>query len=461
MLESLFHYAENFFNNAKSFHYSEKVSTGGPCAPVQYISAKPRINEGMMKKIWLTSLALVLAAAVSAQTLDDYLRIARANSPGIRAKEVEYQAARKQLPQARALPEPTVDAAVFIRPMMLPMGNQLGSISAMQMFPWPGTLAAREEAAAQQAEVKREAVRVAENQLAFKVKSAWYPLLELEEQIRIQKELLRVLETDQELAVFKFGQGQAPMADAIRADIMIDETTTAIALLELKRKPLAVAFNRLLNRDDDTPVPITEALPEALAYQAITADSLIARHPELRVFDQQIQAAAAEQAAAEFLRKPMIGAGLQYMPLVRRRTADIHEIPPNTGRDMLMPMFTVTLPVWKKKNDAAVEERRLMQTAYADMKLEKQNELAANYALAAYELESNARRAELLDLQMAKTQQAIDLLLAAYRNAGQEFGEVLRLQQQLFRYRLEKAAALAGFQLALAQMEYWSGKSLD
>lgn len=404
-------------------------------------------------------LAILATGSLTAQTLEDYLQMAVENNPGIRAKQTEVQAALQKLPQVKALPEPTVNASFFISPMMLPMGNQLGSLSAMQMFPWPGTLSAMENEAARMADVKGQAVQVAENELVFKVKNAWYPLFELEAQIRIQKDLLRVLETDKELATFKFGQGQAPMVDAIRADIMMDEVKTEIALLELKRKPLELTFNRLLNRDDNAPVSIGGTLPEPERADAGGQDNPIAGNPALAVLDKQILASAAEQAAAATMRKPMIGAGLQYMPLVRRKGGDELEIPPNTGRDMLMPMLSVTVPVWNKKYNAAVEERRLMQVMYADMKKDMENELTAMYAMTAYELESMVRMTELLDLQILKTQQAIDLMLAAYRNAGQDFEEVLRLQQQLFRYQMQKVSAQTRYQLALAKMDYLTGKT--
>jgi outer membrane protein, heavy metal efflux system len=416
-------------------------------------------TKKQMKRISLFFLAILAACSLSAQTLEDYLQMAVENNPGIRAKQTEVQVALQKLPQAKALPDPTVNASFFISPMMLPMGNQLGSISAMQMFPWPGTLSAMENEAARMADVKAQAVQVAENELFFKIKNAWYPLFELEEQIRIQKDLLRVLETDKELATFKFGQGQAPMVDAIRADIMMDEVKTEIALLELKRKPLELAFNRLLNRDDNAPVSIAGTLPEPVRTDVGQHDNPIAGNPTLIVFDKQIQSAAAEQAAAATMRKPMIGAGLQYMPMVRRKGGDELEIPPNTGRDMVMPMLTVTVPIWKKKYNAAVEERRLMQVMYADMKQDMENELTAMYAMTAYELESMARMIELLDLQMLKTQQALDLMLAAYRNAGQDFEEILRLQQQLFRYQMQKVSAQTGYQLAVANMDYLTGKT--
>lgn len=409
-----------------------------------------------MQKFSIT-IALLTAASLPAQNLDTYLQLALENNPGIKAQNTEVQAALQKIPQVGALPDPQVDASFFISPMMLPMGNQLGSISAMQMFPWFGTREAMRNEAAQMAQVKQQAIRVTENELRFRVKSAWYPLLELEAQLKVQREKLRVLETDKELATFKFQHGQAPMADAIRADIMIDEVKTEIELLEQKRQPLVAVFNLVLNRAADTPLPVSERLPEPAATAEARPADPVAGNPALAVFDQQIRAAEAEQQVAETMRKPMISAGLQYMPLVKRKSHDIH-IEPNTGRDMIMPMVSVTIPIWRKKYDAAVEERRLMQLAYTDMKQGMQNELGAMYEMTRYEMGKATRMIELLNMQMNKTQQVVDLLLAAYRNDGQDFEEILRLQQQLFRYQSEKISAQTEYQLALVQLDYLTGK---
>ena len=409
----------------------------------------------MRKYIYIIS--ILAAGSLSAQTLDDYLQTALENSPGIEARKTEVQAALQRLPQVKALPEPTVTAGYFLNHMILPEGNQRGTLSAMQMFPWPGTLKAMENEGARMADVKSQAVVVAQNELVFKVRSAWYPLLEVEEKIRIQQELLRLLETDKELATVMFSQGMAPMVDAIRADIMIDEVKTEIAILEQKRKPLEVAFNQLLARDADAPVTISGTLPEPVSGAAARRENVLANNPSLTVFDKQIQAMAAEQAAAEYMRKPMFGVGVEYM-LLQKRSGEHSHIEPNTGNDMIMPMVSVNIPVWKKKYDAAVEERRLMQLMYAGMKQDMKNELSAMYEMTFYELEKMAQMTELLNLQMTKTQQAIDLVLAAYSNAGQNFEEVLRLQQQLFRYRMEKVTAQTEYQLMLVKLDYLTGQ---
>lgn len=400
---------------------------------------------------------LAMTTALPAQSLEDLIQLALTNNPGIRAKDTEFKAALQKLPQVGALPDPQVNLSIFLNPMMLPMGNQLGSISVMQMFPWPGTLRAKEEEATRMAEVSRQQITVAENQLVYQVKSAWFPLLELDEQLQVRRENLRILEADKELATVKFQQGTAPMVDAIRADIMIDEIKTEIALLEQKRRPLEAALNLAIGRNSDIPVSPEVRLPEVPLTTSLPADSLVVSNPALMVFDKRILATEAELAVAGTMRKPMIGAGLQFMPL-NRRQGDELALPPNTGKDMIMPMLSVSIPIWKKKYDAAEEEKRLMQQMYIDMKEDMRNELSAEYQMAVYEMQLAAQTISLLDLQLQKTQQAIDLLLSAYSNAGLDFEEILRMQQQLFRYQMEKISMQKEYQLALAQVDYLTGR---
>ncbi len=393
------------------------------------------------------------------QTLDDYVQMAITNSPGIKAKKTEYQSALQKLPQAKSLPDPQVSGSFFFSPMMLPMGNQLGSLSAMQMFPWPGTLDAMEKEASSMAEVKKQSILVTQNDLVFKVKSAWYPMLELEEKIQIMKANLKILETEKELAVIMFQNGMAPMVDAIRADIMIDEMKTEISLMEQMRKPLVSTFNKALSRAIDEPVNVTGILPNPDPAELAMTETTVDANPALHVMDRQAEAAKAEEVVAETMSKPMFGAGLQYMPLVKRKESH-EEIPPNTGRDMIMPMFTVTVPIWKKKYSAAIEERRLMQTMFADMKQDMKNDMEAMVEMTIYEMDKAVQMIALYDSQVEKTQQAIDLMLAAYANAGKQFEEILLLQMKIFRYQAEKVTAKAQYQLARVKLEYLTGSGI-
>ena len=405
----------------------------------------------------ITVILTFLVNQVQTQTLDDYIIVALENNPGLKARQTEVEVVKQKVYQVGSLPDPQLNASFFMNAMMLPMGNQLGSISVMQMFPWFGTLDAMENEVHREADIMEQMVATTRNELIYKVRTAWYPLLEVEKKILILKENLVILETDKELATSRFQYARGPMVDVIRADIMIDELRTEIILLEQKRKPLQFAFNRLLNLAEDTPIILREELPEPDLRIAAGTDEGVENNPALIIFDKQIAMTEAAAAVADNMRKPMLGAGLQYMPLVRRNGGDVN-IPPNTGRDMVMPMFTMSIPIWKKKYDAAVQERQLMKTVYTDMKEDMYNELSTMVEMTRYELDVMQQMIELLNSQVIKTQQAIDLLMAAYQNGSADFEEVLRLQQQIFKYRMEKVSAQTEYQLMSVKLDYLTGK---
>lgn len=405
-----------------------------------------------------TSLILVLLLIgmnVSGQTLEELVNLALANNPGLQAREIEVEVVKKRIDQV-ALPDPQINAAIFLNPMMLPMGNQLGNISVMQMFPWFGALDAMKNEVNVVSEVKQQSVLVGKNELIYKVKSAWYPLLELDKIIAIRIANLKILDADKELATSRFQYAKGPMVDVIRADIMIDELRTEISLLEQKRQPLQIVLNRLLNRAEDTPILQIPGFPETELTIHTGAHSPVENNPVLLVFDKQIEMSNAEAITADFQRKPMIGAGLQYMPQVKRQSGDPNIIP-NTGRDMVMPMFSVTIPIWKKKYDAAVAERQLMKDVYTSMKVDMKNELSTGYEMTRYEMDKMQQMMDLLDSQMTKTQQAIELVMGAYQNGEADFEEVLRLQQQVFKYQIEKVSAQTGYYLAQVKLNYLTG----
>ncbi|HSL89450.1 MAG TPA: hypothetical protein VK870_09120, partial [Ignavibacteriaceae bacterium] len=57
--------------------------------------------------IYTSILAILLGStSVSAQTLDDYLKIAAENNPGLKSKFYSYQASLKKVPQVGSLTDP-------------------------------------------------------------------------------------------------------------------------------------------------------------------------------------------------------------------------------------------------------------------------------------------------------------------------------------------------------------------
>jgi outer membrane protein TolC len=76
-----------------------------------------------------------------------------------------------------------------------------------------------------------------------------------------------------------------------------------------------------------------------------------------------------------------------------------------------------------------------------------------------YELSSAGQMIALYDQQILKTKQAINLLNSAYANSGKEFEEVLRMEQQLLKYKISKATALKDYFISAAKLNYITAKS--
>jgi len=99
---------------------------------------------------------MLQCSAGSAQSLQDYLKRAAENDPGLKASYMEYQAALQRVPQSGSLPDPEISFGYFISPIETRTGSQEARFSVMQMFPWMGTLRAKKDVAAELAKAKYE-----------------------------------------------------------------------------------------------------------------------------------------------------------------------------------------------------------------------------------------------------------------------------------------------------------------
>ena len=100
-----------------------------------------------------------------------------------------------------------------------------------------------------------------------------------------------------------------------------------------------------------------------------------------------------------------------------------------------------------------------MQESYIFQKEDYANTLISSYEMAWFEIQQQLQLLTLYDQQVQESNQALTLLFTAYGNSGKEFEEVLRMQQQLLKYRKMKATALSAYQIGLQKLNYLTAKS--
>ena len=389
-------------------------------------------------------LALLVVTTVQAQTLDDYFKEAAENNPGLQSKYKEFEATLQKVHQVNSLPDPTVSFSYLLPKMM----SQRASISLMQMFPWFGTLSAQGNAAALKAEAKYQSFLDAKNKLYYEVSAAYYPLYELNRMREIEQKNIDILESYKSIANSKFKNGLAPMVDVLRVDIMLKEAVTNLSILTIKEKTLKTTFNKLLNRDVAEEVSIITTLANESLQDSFRRDSIATNNPLLNALDLKIKASEASEIAAQKNGLPKLGVGLDYAIM-------------EGGKNIVMPMVSVSIPIYRKKYKAAAKEAQLMQESYTLQKMEVANSLNANYEMTWFEIQQQKELMSLYERQTQESNQSLRLLFSAYSNTGKDFEEVLRMQQQLLQYEKMKATAEVRYNIALAKLNYITAKHIE
>jgi len=408
-----------------------------------------------MKKILLFIIALLsFSMLANAQEKDNYFKIAAESNPGLQAKFKKFEAAMQKVTQASSLPDPSLSIGYFILPVETRVGPQRARFSLTQQFPWFGTLKAQADAATLLAESNYQEFLDARNRLFYQVSAAYYPLVELQRFIAIEEENVRILSSYKAITTVQFQNGKGAMVDVLRVDIMLNDATTNLSILRKKRKPLETRFNKLLNRSSDDQIVIQDSLLSIDLPRDYRRDSLFTSNPILDELELKIEASKANEIVAIKQGLPKFGVGLDYVIVGKRTDMSL----PENGKDVFMPMVTVSLPIFRGKYKAAQKEAQLMQESYSLQKEEVSNKLSSSYDMIWFEMEKQKDLIQLFEDQIVESKQSLSLLFTSFSNSGKEFEEVLRMQQQLLKYQKMKASALSEFHIALAELNYITGK---
>jgi len=438
----------NLFSiNIEVVRPSKKNGSGQNKAKLTFISL---VTQPLIYPV-LTTLFLTLFSTVSsAQTLQSYQQIAAENNPDLKASYLEFEAAMQRVNQVSILEDPRLSFGYFISPIETRVGPQRAKVSLSQMFPWFGTLKAKENRANYLAQAKYQSFINDRNKLFWELSNAYYPLYEVQQHVGLLGENLEILTTYKRLATSSFENNRGAMADVIRVDILIENAATELMILKNQIAPLQVQFNTFLNRSDSIPVVISDLTELPPLENDYRKDSLLPENPQIKSLNFQQKALKENELLAKKSALPQFGVGLDYAFIGERSNVSIRD----NGKDAFMPMISVSLPIFRQRYSSAIKEAQLNQQAIEYRKEAIENKLVSNYESATFNLNKARDLIALYDVQIIKTKQLIQLLYSSYSNSAKDFEEVLRMQQHLLKYQMAKATAKKNYQISVAEIEY-------
>lgn len=419
-----------------------------------------------LKSVYITYIFLLISAFVNKveaqenqDPLDDYLEMAAKNNPELKSIFNSYLAVLERMPQARALPDPTVMFSIFASPVETRVGAQNAGISLSQAFPWFGQLKSQEQAVAMLAKARYEAFEDAKNRLFFDIRSTYFDLYVLEAAIDITDENVRLLESFRELANVRLESNKGSAVDLLRVEMDLDELNNQLLYLEDSRIPIQARFNELLNEE----IPVSIVVPDTLRTIAFIEgkntllDSILVQNPVLKGLDYELSALDYEIDVAQKMGLPSFSIGFSYTSISPRTDMDI----PDNGKDALIfPQVGVRVPINRGKYRSMIKEKELLKSSVNYRKEDKENKLETILEQSWRDYADAQRRVGLYHRLIAYATQSLDILVAQYTAAGVDFEEVLRMERQLLRYELELEKARADQNTYVAYINYITGKQL-
>lgn len=400
-----------------------------------------------MKKTLFIAFWFVAIQLGAQDSLQEYLTQAAENNLALKAKYTAFEASLEKVAAIQGLPDPTLSFGYFIQPVETRVGPQRMKFSLSQMFPWFGSLSAKGDATAAIAQANYLQFIDAREKLMSELKSDYYKLWELQRLIRLENENLKILQSYQELTTTRVSNGSAKLSDAYRVQIQIDESTTRLKILNDQMAPLQRVFNRQLNRETDAAIALADTIVSQ-ELNLISGDSL--SHPSVAKYAELQKSAEFQASAVKRSGAPKIGLGIDYVVVDERTDMAV----PDNGKDVLMPMVSISLPIWRKQYSGAVKSAELMQQQY---NLEAQNEwdmLESKRDMKMYELQQTRDELKLYEGEIKLVTKTLELLITDYTNGRTDFEEVLRLQQKAIQYKKLKLKAYTKYLSASAVMEY-------
>lgn len=395
------------------------------------------------------------AGSVSVESL---VETALTANPDLVAMRREFDAARARIPQAKALPDPTVSF------MNMTVGNPIpfagdrkdgfyeNDVGVSQNLPWFGVRRLRGQVASAEAEAKYQEYAVAVRRLTTDVKTAYYDLYNTERALAVLRRDRDILDKMAQVAEARYSVGKAQQVDVINARVEITELVDKEGELESKREIAIAGINKLLFRDPETrigtlaPVRMNLDLPSFDELVRLASENAPDLTQQRRLIDARSKAVRLAEREAKY---PEVGLSFTYhnRPLFKEYYT--------YGVSLRLPLYAYT------KQRYAIEEQSANLSA-ARARLDSNDSLIRSKIRDAYVRAKTKARLIRLHEQglIPQGTLALESALSAYQVGQSDALTLFTALKRVLDYETRYYELLTDYQKAFAEIETFTGVEL-
>ena len=393
-----------------------------------------------MKNLIFTLISFLAFGFSNAQELNVLIEQALKNNPAIQKFELQYNIASEKVNEVNTLPNTEFGVGYFVSEPETRTGAQRFRISVKQMLPWFGTITSRENYVSSMAVVKYEDIVIAKRKLITSVSQSYYNLYENKAKQNVLKENIKLLQTYETLALTSVEVNKASMVDVLRLQMRQNEMEQLLAILNQQYLAEQTTFNKLLNRDKSIIINVVSDL-NFPAENFDTKTNNLSVHPELLKYDRLYQSIEKSELLNQKESAPMIGFGLDYINVTERPNISFSD----NGKDILMPMVTLSIPIFNNSYKSKTKQNSLQQEEVLAQKQERKNKLETFLDKAKNERISAriSYKTQTKNLKQAKN--AEEILIKNYETGTIDFNDVLDIQELQLKFEMNQIESIKSY----------------
>lgn len=414
----------------------------------------------MRVRLTLAAITLIIplcatAAAEEKLVLSELLELARQRNPELAAmREMSSSVEAGSRAEGR-LDDPTLKVELedlsTERPLEAGPGNAMQTrYTLSQMFPFPGKLSLREQAASKEAQAAKAAVATGELEVAAMVKGAYYEYAFIDESIRVTMGIKELLSDASRIAGTMYSTGQASQQDVIKLNVEQSMLTSELIELEARRESARAAIKSLVNLDQEDALTGQPELPRRRAPFDLgkLMDAAKAGAPGITALKAEAEANELGAALAEKNYYPDFMVGVA--PIQRDGRFESYDL-----------MFQVNLPIWRGKYESLLSGAKARARAARSSLEAGRSKKALEVKGAAIEVEAAEKQIELFETSIVPLSElSYESALKSYRSGGADLMALLDTGRALKKTRTEFLKAVYEYNLKLANLERASGVEL-
>ncbi|MCI4641601.1 MAG: TolC family protein [Flavobacteriaceae bacterium] len=395
----------------------------------------------------LCSLCFVLSA--QSQELETLIDVALNNSPEIQKFELQYKRVSEKVNEVNTIPNTEFGVGYFVSEPETRTGAQRFKVSTKQMMPWFGTINSRVNYVSSLADAKYEEIIIAKRKMIASISQSYYNLYAKKAKQKVLTENIKLLETYETMALTNVETGKSSVVDVLRLQMRQNEMQQLKDVLSQQFLAEQTNLNNLLNRENDIAVTVVDSLMLPSEGFEISTKNL-SLHPELVKYDKLYKSIEQSELLNQKESLPMIGFGLDYINVSERPDTNF----PDNGKDIVMPMVSVSIPIFNKKYKSQTKQNELEQQEITVQKQERLNTLETLLSKAINERISAriSYATQIKNLKQAKD--AKDILIKSYETGTIDFNDVLDIQELQLKFQMNQIESIKTYYIQTTIVNY-------